>query len=100
MLKEYGNMKKEIRNLKLLIESFSLFIKQCYCIVWSVEKNTESKNPKVWNTKKERIILLSKCEACDKKSEFIKEQEGSRLLISLGMKAPLSKIPFVGPLLF
>ena len=93
-------MKKEIKNLKLIIENFSLFIKQYYRIVGSVEKNTESKNPKVGNTKNGRIIILSKCEACDKKSKFIKEQEASGLLISLGMKAPLSKIPFVGPLLF
>ena len=38
---------------------------------------------------------------CDsKKSKFIKEKEVSRLLSSLGIKAPLSKIPLVGPLLF
>ena len=38
---------------------------------------------------------------CDsKKSNFIKDQEASRLLSSLGIKAPLSKIPLVGPFLF
>ena len=47
------------------------------------------------------MMLLSKCEVCDsKKLKFIKEQEVSRLLSSLGIKAPLSKIPLVGPLLF
>ena len=32
VLKEYGNVKKEIKNLKI-IEDFSLFIKRCYRIV-------------------------------------------------------------------
>ena len=35
-----------------------------------------------------------------KKPKFIKQQEVSALLNSLGIKAPLSKILFVGPLLF
>ena len=64
-------------------------------------KNTESKNPNVARTKNNRIMLLSKCAVCDsKKSKFIKEQEASGLLSSLGIKTPLSKIPLVGPLLF
>ena len=38
---------------------------------------------------------------CDsKKSNFIKEQEASGLLSSLGIKTPLNKIPLLGPLLF
>ena len=38
-------------------------------------------------------MLLSKCAAGDsKKSKFIKEQEASGLLSSLGLKTPLSKI--------
>ena len=70
-----------------------------YCL--KHRKNTESKNPKVVTTKSGRIILSSKCAACDsKKSKFIKEQGASRLLISLGLKTPLSKIPFVGPIFF
>ena len=45
-------------------------------------------------------MLLSKCAVCDsKKSKFIKQQEASELLRSLGIKTPLSKIPLVGPLL-
>ena len=64
-------------------------------------KNTESKNPKIVRTKNKRIMLLSKCEVCDsKKSKFIKEQETSKLLSTLGIKTPLSKISLVGPLLF
>ena len=46
-------------------------------------------------------MLLSKCAVCDsKKSTFIKQQEASWLLSSLGIKASLLKIPLVGPLLF
>ena len=64
-------------------------------------KNTESKNPKVARTKNGRIMLLSKCAVCDsKKSDFIKEQEASRLLNSLGIKTPFSKISLVSLLLF
>ena len=64
-------------------------------------KITESKNSKVVQTKNGRIMFSSKCAVCDsKKSKFINQQEASRLLSSLGIKAPLSKIPLVGPLLF
>ena len=46
-------------------------------------------------------MLLSKYEVCDgKKSKFIKQQETSALLSSLGIKTPSSKIPVVGPLLY
>ena len=70
-----------------------------YCL--KCRKNTESKNPKVSRTKNGRIMLLSKCAVCDiKKSKFIKQQEASGLLSSLGIKAPLSKIPLEGHLLF
>ena len=50
-------------------------------------KNTESKNPKAARTKNGRIMLLSKCVVCDnKKSMFIKQQEGS------GIKTPINKL--------
>ena len=46
-------------------------------------------------------MILSKSSVRDsKESKFIKEQEATGLLSSLGMKTPLSKIPLVGPLLF
>ena len=74
------------------IEDFSLFIKQCYDIVW---------NPKVATMKNRRIMLLSKCEVCDSKtSNFMKDQEVSVLLSNFGIKTPLGKIPLYGPLLF
>ena len=64
-------------------------------------KNTGSKNPKVVRTKNGRIMLLSKCAVCDsRKSKFIKQQEAIGLLISLGIKTPLSKLLLVGLLLF
>ena len=62
-------------------------------------KNTGSKNPKVVRTKKGRIMHYQN--VCDsKKLIFIKEQEANGLLSSLGTKAPLNKIPLVGPLFF
>ena len=43
----------------------------------------------------------SKCIVCNsKKTKCIKEREASGLLSSLGIKAPLNKIPLLGPLLF
>ena len=42
-------------------------------------------------------MLLSTCAMCDvKKLKFIKEQDASRLLSSLGRKTPLSEILLVG----
>ena len=47
------------------------------------------------------IMLLSKRAVCDSKnSRFIKQQEASGLLSSLGMKTPLSETPLISPLLF
>ena len=55
-------------------------------------KNTEGKNPKAAKTKNGRIMLLSKCAVYDsKKSKFIKEQEASWLLSSLGIRTLVSK---------
>ena len=55
-----------------------------YCL--KCRNNTESKNPKVAKTKKERIVLPSKCAVGDsKKSKFIKQQADG-LLSSLGKK--------------
>ena len=64
-------------------------------------KNAESKNWKVGRDKNKTIMLLSKCAVCDSKnSKFIKQQEASELLSNLWVKATLSKIRLVGPLLF
>ena len=46
-------------------------------------------------------MFLSKCAVGDsKKSKFIKEQEASMLLSTLGIQTPLSTIPLVAPDLF
>ena len=59
-----------------------------YCL--KCRKNTENKNPKVVKTKNRRIIPLSKCAVRDSKiSRFIKEQEASGLLSTLGIKTTL-----------
>ena len=50
-------------------------------------------NPRVSKTSNGKTMLLLKCTICgSKKSRFIKEQEGSGLLSSLGLRLPLSKI--------
>ena len=65
---------------------------KAYCIV--CKKDTENKNPKVFKTKNESLILKSACSACNhKKSRFISKNEGSDFLSSLGIRTPLSKIP-------
>ena len=70
-----------------------------YCL--KCRKNTESKNPKAARTKTRKIMLFSKREVWhSKKSKFIKQQKASRLVSSLGIKTPLSKILLVGPFLF
>ena len=48
-LKEYN----EIKNLNQFIEDFSLFVKQCYLIVWSVEKIQKVKIQKLQGEKTE-----------------------------------------------
>ena len=70
-----------------------------YCL--KCRKNTESINPRVSKTSNGRTMLLSKCAIWDsKKSRFIKNQEAKGLLSNLGIRAPLSKVPIVGDILF
>ena len=103
VLKQYNEMKKEIRYLmtysvywKFWFICKSMLLYHCL----KCRKNIESKNPKAASTKNRKVMLLSNCVVCDsKKSKFIKQQEASGLLSSLGIKASLSKIPLVGPLL-
>ena len=55
--------------------------------------------PKMVITKNNRLIMQSKCPACEtKKSRFVKEQEAKSFLSNLGIKTPLSKIPFLNVL--
>ena len=58
-------------------------------------KDTENIDPKIVRTKNNRLIMQPKCSLCGiKKSRFVKEQEAKGLLSNLGIKTPLSKIPF------
>ena len=65
-------------------------------------KNAESRTPKVARTGNRGRMLLSKCSLCDcvKYQSLLTKEEASGLLRSLGIKTPLSKIPWVGPLFF
>ena len=68
-----------------------------YCIV--CKKDTKNNNCKVFKTKNERIILTSICSVCNNnKSRFVRKNEGSGLLLSLGIRTPLSKIPLLNVL--
>ena len=70
-----------------------------YCL--KCKKDTESVDSKLLKTKNGRTVLLSKCTVCgSKKSKFIKQQEEKGLLSNLGLKAPLSKVPLSGDILF
>ena len=62
----------------------------------SLKCRKSSKNPRFAKTKKGKPMLLSKCAVCDsKRSKFIREQEHSGLLSSLGIKAGLDKNPIL-----
>ena len=63
-----------------------------YCLV--CRKNIDYVNSKMIKTKNGRLQLKSQCSVCgNKKSRFVKEQETKRILSSLGIRTPLSKIP-------
>ena len=70
-----------------------------YCLKY--KKDTENINPRVVNTINGKTILLSKCAKCaSKKSRFIKNQEAKGIISNLGIRAPLSKVPLLGDILF
>ena len=61
--------------------------------------NTENIDPKMVRTKNNRLIMQSKCSACEiKKSRVVKEQEAKVLLSNLGIKTLLSKIQLLNVL--
>ena len=81
-------MKKPIKNLKIstVHQDFNLVIKQQYHTFLKDRKNAKYKTPKFAKKNKGKLMRLSKCAVCDSKtSRFIKEQEASRLLNSLGL---------------
>ena len=71
---------------------------ESYCL--KCRKYTENIDPKVSSTINGRTMIISKCSICNsKKLTFIKEQEAKGLLIKLGIKTLLSKIPILGDIL-
>ena len=93
MLKNYDEMKEEIKNHKKLLGLLKLLKKK--------KRKTNSKNSNLLKTKNGEIIVISNCVVSkSKKSRFIKEQEASGLLSSLGIKGPLILIPLAGTPLF
>ena len=57
--------------------------------------HTKNIHPHVSNTSNGKVMILSKCAICNsKKSKFIKKQEAKGLLSKLGIKTPLSKVPY------
>ena len=70
-----------------------------YCL--KCKKNTENINSKVSKTKNGKTIMLSKCAICgSKKSKFIKNEEASGILSTVGIRTPLYKISVLGDILF
>ena len=65
------------------------------------KKHIKIKDSQVSSTSNGKLMILSKCEICNRnKSAFINKQEAKRLLSNLGIKTPLSKIPVLGDILF
>ena len=70
---------------------------KAYCL--KSEKDTDNIDPKMFKPKNNRLIMQSKCSVCrNKKSRFVKEQEGKGLFSNLGIRTPLSKIPLLNVL--
>ena len=70
-----------------------------YCLKRIKIQKVKNKSPK--HRKRKNDAFISKCAVCDcKKSRFIKKQEATGLLSSLGTNIPLRRIPLVDPLLF
>ena len=110
MLAKYQLNRLEVLISKALVDSsishdeFVLIIyvlREFYDMKEEIKIPITYKNPKAVRTKNGRIMPLSECAVCaSKKLEFIKEQEASKLLSSLGIKKPLHKITLLGLLLF
>ena len=70
---------------------------ETYCV--KCRKDTDNIDPKMFRTKNNRLLMQSKCSVYkNKKSRFVKEQEGKGLLNNLGINTPFSKIPLLNVL--
>ena len=68
-----------------------------YCV--NCKTNTDNIDSKISRTKKNRLLMQSKCSTCkNKKSGFVKEQEAKGLLSNLRINTPFSKIPLLNVL--
>ena len=71
--------------------------KETYCFV--CRKYTKSINPKIVRNRQNRSMIQSNCTTCgSEKSRFIKEQQAMGILSNLGIKTPLSKVPWLNVL--
>ena len=62
----------------------------------SCRKYTKNTNPRIVKSKNNRSMIQSNCTICNsKKSRFIKEQQAKGLIINLGIKTPLNKVPLL-----
>ena len=65
-----------------------------------LKKKAEIINPRVSKPSNGKTMVLPKCALCGStKPRFIKKQEASETLSSLGFKTPLSKILLFGDIL-
>ena len=70
-----------------------------YCL--KCRKNTENIDLTVSKASNGRTMVLSKCAIYGgKNSRLIKNQEAKGLSSNLGVRAPLSKVPILGDILF
>ena len=68
--------------------------KKTYCV--KCRQNTENLDSKIFKTKNGRLIMELKCPFCRiNKSRFVRKQKPKGLLSNLGIKTPLSQIPFL-----
>ena len=68
-----------------------------YCL--KCRTNTSNIDPKMVETKNNRLLMQSKFSVCGtKKSRFVKEQVAKGLLSNLRIKTPLIKIPLLNVL--
>ena len=70
-----------------------------YCV--QCKNYTKTINPRVLGTSNGKAMILSKCAICgSKKSRYIKNPEAKEILSIWDLRAPLSKIPVLGDILF
>ena len=71
---------------------------ESYCLKY--KKHTKNINPQVCSTSNGKMMISRYAICGSKRSRFIKNQEVKGLLSKLGIKAPLSKVPILGDILF